>query len=449
MIIMADTPVDNIEHWSPNEVITSSKMNKMVDALLYSMDQSKSAMKGTQSATDQATNSMKQAQAAQDLASQAQQAANTATDKANTAITQASNANTTADNALKKINDAVGGQGYASLNDANVLKGINTFNAQVTTNAGLNVTNGATIDHLQVDDPINGSLQTITPSDDRAKGINSVTQIANAIDAKAGVWQLSNNVTGLPGNIQNGMLIAFSNGMQSNSGMLLVSDKSNADTLYITYITNGILGDWKAIGNSKLVATIVSRVDANTLTKTGPYDVENIQSSNNFPAGVSNGTLWVIQGSNNGVVSTTYLTQLFQDQETGELYTRSCWDGRWTQWGQQITDNYLKTHNLNGNGSIIDDTKGTTSTSEITQAYNLNSLTTDGRYILSNSSIQNAPTDPDTNSTASGPFTVNVLANKESTIISQELVQVTKGYKYVRGFANNSWTSWSVLTPFS
>lgn len=426
---MADTPADNVTYWNPNEEITSSKLNSMVKAVLYGLkianQSNTTANQVAGTATDANSNAIK-----------AQRQATQATDTANEAKTAANNATTTANAAMSRINAATGGKAYASLSDANSYTGVNTFNALLKATNGMQVSGDVTLDRLMVNNPIKASLQTITPNDSKASGINNVTQIANAIDSKAGTWFLSSNIDGLPGNVKDGMLIAISSGMQNNSGAILVSGQSSADTLYIAYVTNGNLGSWYAIGNTKMEPIKPANADANNLTNTGCYAIDSVQSGRNFPDGVGSATLWVIKDDTN------FVTQLLQVINNGAIYSRSLWNGRWTAWSQVITDVYLKTHEIAGGKNK----KGLTSDLYGTQ--DMNQLIHDGTFTISGG-INNGPTDPDTNQTAGGPFTIDVIANPDSTIVSQDLIQVSKGYKYVRGCNNGSWSEWLVLTPFN
>lgn len=81
----------------------------------------------------------------------------------------------------------------------------------------------------------------------------------------------------------------------------------------------------------------------------------------------------------------------------------------------------------------------------------LNTVNATGSYILENvSGSTNLPNDPDTNLTITGGATIRVIASDDHTHVSQELIELAKGYKYVRSTDDgNNWTDWSVLTPFS
>ena len=78
----------------------------------------------------------------------------------------------------------------------------------------------------------------------------------------------------------------------------------------------------------------------------------------------------------------------------------------------------------------------------------LNTVKDAGMYFMdSNAGMRNLPTDPDTNSAISSdtPFTLNDAKSK----VTQELIDVKRGYLFVRSFYNSSWVAWSVMTPYS
>ena len=425
---MADTPADNLEHWGTNEVITSSKLNKMVDALLYAAGMADNAINEANSSTETARNAQNDVNSIRTTANQANTKADTSNTTANDALTKATNAEATANNALSQINKATGGKEYAPLAGNNTFTGNNTFSSTLT------------VGDLRVNGTIEGKLRT------KPLSLNG-TQVANQIDSADGIWSVGGVTAGLPANMQSGLLFAKSDGTGSNSGLMVAINKAEPGVIYLSYVSGGNPTDWKKAGGQDFEMNIKvgNGLNLNNLTQTGLYDLE-ANNVVNTPAGVVNATMLVMQGSEKGNISNKYLTQTLVDQQTGTLYSRSCWNGEWTEWQQALTDNYLRLHNITG-GSIGGDSG--TSTTEINNPQDLNQLRRDGRYILTSNSNSNLPTDPDTNDYASGPFTCNVIANNSMTIATQELVQATKGYKYVRSFANNSWSSWSVLTPFS
>lgn len=446
---MADPLVENIEHWAPNEVISATKLNKMVDAILYTIDTEGRYADSVSIYRQQVDKAKQDANGAIAQATNATNLANSAKATADLAKTTATTASTVANEAVKKIKDAIGGKGYASLTEDNVLNGSNTFNGSVVMgnllqldNGFRTTANGSIGGDLDVTGWINGKLRTIQSK----SGVSTITTLANAIDSNDGVWNISNNISGLPNKVQQGTLLAKSDGSNSNSGVLILSDKSNPDRLYVSYVTNGNLANWTTVGNAKL-ATITrkeSNLDLNTLTTTGMYDIE-ADHANNAPEGVSYSTVLVMQGSENNQPSTKYLTQLLITQNSGQTYTRSCWNGSWTDWSQLLTAEYLSSYNIQGNSQGSSNIPNR----EILYSQDLNQLRKDGHYVLSNTNNTNAPQDPDTKEMADGPFTCTVIANASMTIISQELVQIDKGYKYVRSYHNGNWTGWSVLTPYS
>lgn len=81
----------------------------------------------------------------------------------------------------------------------------------------------------------------------------------------------------------------------------------------------------------------------------------------------------------------------------------------------------------------------------------LNNVVYNGSYIINDvSGSINLPNDPDTNKEITGGAAVRVIANDDHTKISQELIELSKGYKYVRSSNDGkTWVPWSVLTPFS
>lgn len=81
----------------------------------------------------------------------------------------------------------------------------------------------------------------------------------------------------------------------------------------------------------------------------------------------------------------------------------------------------------------------------------LNKVTTNGSYILEDvAGSTNLPTDPDSNNTITGGATIRVISNDAHTKVSQDLIELSKGYKYVRSTNDGlNWTTWSVLTPYS
>lgn len=72
-------------------------------------------------------------------------------------------------------------------------------------------------------------------------------------------------------------------------------------------------------------------------------------------------------------------------------------------------------------------------------------------FMDSNAGMRNLPTDPDTNSAiySDTPFTLNVISNDAKSKVTQELIDVKRGYLFVRSFYNSSWVAWSVMTPYS
>ena len=81
----------------------------------------------------------------------------------------------------------------------------------------------------------------------------------------------------------------------------------------------------------------------------------------------------------------------------------------------------------------------------------LNTVNATGSYILENVlGSTNLPNDPDTGQSITGSATIRVIASDDHAHVSQELIELAKGYKYVRSTEDgNKWTDWSVLTPFS
>ena len=145
---MADTPADNLEHWGTNEVITSSKLNKMVDALLYAAGLADNAINEANSSTETARNAQNDVNSIRTTANQANTKADTSTTTANDALTKATNAETTANNALSQINKATGGKEYAPLAGNNTFTGNNTFSSTLT------------VGDLRVNGTIEGKLRT-------------------------------------------------------------------------------------------------------------------------------------------------------------------------------------------------------------------------------------------------------------------------------------------------
>lgn len=420
---MADTPIDALNDWQGNEVISSVKLNTMNGAIRY-------ASKLSKDADDSANEAKATANQAQQNASQASTKADTAINTANSANTAAGNANTTASQALSQAKDAVSkieqaikGTGYATQDD--LTKKFGDVNDQINV--------------------IKGDLSN------RWVSINDFAQIS--ADKLTGpiIYYISNNTNNATpgGHWGQGVIypyilrnwsyvrITFFDG---NNNKVYTNITSNNTTQYNPTAWKEVTGmDPQVLADLKDMAQILKQangVDLNTLTDAKFYDVENIGS--NGPDSVRYATVVAIPSKND--TSGTSCTQLLMDQMTGSTYVRSEWAGRWTTWSQLIDTNYLKTHSLDNSLKVHD----------LGTIKDLNNANIAGEYVGNSDGVANMPIDPDTNKAITGTtITVNVITDDLHKNGSQEVIQNAKGYKYLRGLNNGTWSAWSVLTPFS
>lgn len=416
---MADTPIDALSDWQGNEVISAVKLNAMNSGIRYSG-------KLSQDATNAANQANANAQQAQQMATQASSKADNAANTANTANTTAGNASTTANQAMQqakdaanKIDQAIKGTGFATTDDLN-----SKFS--------------------QADTQINRLNQNLS---NRWQSINNFSQIsADDLNSPITYYISSGNNSTPNGHWGHGIIypyqlnswayvrISFFDG-NTNKVYTTITGKDNTE--YTATSWEEVTGmDSSVLQNIKDMAQTLKTVnsaDLNSLTKAMFYDVENING--NGPTGVRYATVVAIP-SNDG----NSCTQLLMDQMTGNTYVRSMWQSRWTSWSQLVDNNYLKNNNLDDSVKIHSLDTNT----------DLNNINVAGEYIGSCNGISNLPSDPDTNNPiANTTITVNVITDSNHQNGSQEVVQNAKGYKYLRGLNNGTWSSWSVLTPFS